>query len=613
MTQKSYFKVSGFNSRKKELHLELAPITILIGANGSGKSSAISALRKFKKIASFTDNIKDGDIIKKLQFNELLKSDFGISKNKSLSYKFPLSLSNVDGPFELSLNFCSIDSTKIALDNFSIINTETKKPLFEMSIKIKNTALNEGVFKMYFDYNFILSNYFKNINNRISVDDLFENPEIKTEALPLDTAIEDANLTETMGELTEEEKIIIKEYLERISNGFEDIKEKIKFREINFYEDSPIGGDRVNLNVYERNKNINITSDPFISIDYKNSETNETLEDFKYKFNNTFIRNGIIFTENVHHSFFLTTINRIFEQKENAKTLNLNHDLLITLLLDKTESISLKLLLDKTDAILKLSENFKILIAKLLILDITSNVTSFFNKSNNTTYFPPNRFNNREDETNPVKYAVSKAKAYKELNFNSEAFSFFINYWFKTFGIKDKVNGVEDAVDFLTNENRINKEGYGLRQIAPLIVALSTAQIPKKPEDYDPNDIQSIFNFSNNIQNFCTENYLIEEPEANLHPALQSKLADLFLDAYYKFGHRFVIETHSEYIIRKLQAHVGKGKVDPNLIKIYYFEMDETVREIKINSDGSLSDSFGPGFIDEAQNLALELFFGRLN
>jgi hypothetical protein len=41
--------------------------------------------------------------------------------------------------------------------------------------------------------------------------------------------------------------------------------------------------------------------------------------------------------------------------------------------------------------------------------------------------------------------------------------------------------------------------------------------------------------------------------------------------------------------------------------------MDETVREIKINSDGSLSDSFGPGFIDEAQNLALELFFSRLN
>jgi len=107
---------------------------------------------------------------------------------------------------------------------------------------------------------------------------------------------------------------------------------------------------------------------------------------------------------------------------------------------------------------------------------------------------------------------------------------------------------------------------------------------------------------------------LIEEPEANLHPKLQSKLAELFMVAYKKYPLMFLIETHSEYLIRKLQYLTAEKAINTEDIRIYYLndsknvaEKEEQVKEIKILEDGSLSEEFGPGFFDETINLKLEL------
>lgn len=51
---------------------------------------------------------------------------------------------------------------------------------------------------------------------------------------------------------------------------------------------------------------------------------------------------------------------------------------------------------------------------------------------------------------------------------------------------------------------------------------------------------------------------IIEEPEANLHPALQSKLAEMFLETYQEHHINFIIETHSEYVLRSSQVLVKK-------------------------------------------------------
>ena len=109
---------------------------------------------------------------------------------------------------------------------------------------------------------------------------------------------------------------------------------------------------------------------------------------------------------------------------------------------------------------------------------------------------------------------------------------------------------------------------------------------------------------------------MIEEPEANLHPNFQSKIADLIIDSAWKFNNQFLIETHSEYLVRKLQYWVAKGKILPEVVQIYYFTKDENkgtqIKSINILKDGSLSGEFGDGFYDEADRISLELYMTQL-
>lgn len=112
----------------------------------------------------------------------------------------------------------------------------------------------------------------------------------------------------------------------------------------------------------------------------------------------------------------------------------------------------------------------------------------------------------------------------------------------------------------------------------------------------------------------CT--IVLEEPELNLHPSMQSKLADLFSYINNKFGLKIIVETHSEYLIRRLQVLAIQNNIDREKIGITYFptELDQNPYNIKINKDGSLDKNFGSGFFDEASNHTLELIkFKRLS
>ena len=106
---------------------------------------------------------------------------------------------------------------------------------------------------------------------------------------------------------------------------------------------------------------------------------------------------------------------------------------------------------------------------------------------------------------------------------------------------------------------------------------------------------------------------LLEEPEQNLHPAIQSKLADLLYHINNNFGVRFVIETHSEYLIRKTQIIVAEQNkfqksIDNPFKVIYLPDNDELPYDMQYRPDGKFMKDFGPGFFDEAANLAFEIF-----
>lgn len=114
----------------------------------------------------------------------------------------------------------------------------------------------------------------------------------------------------------------------------------------------------------------------------------------------------------------------------------------------------------------------------------------------------------------------------------------------------------------------------------------------------------------------CT--IIVEEPEQNLHPALQSKLADLFLNISKTFRCNVIVETHSEYMIRRSQVLVAnEGYKDQNELnqkcpfKVYYFG-ENTYTDMQYQTTGSFINQFGEGFFDESAKLDMEIIRNEL-
>lgn len=145
------------------------------------------------------------------------------------------------------------------------------------------------------------------------------------------------------------------------------------------------------------------------------------------------------------------------------------------------------------------------------------------------------------------------------------------------------------------NNNRIPLADNGMGTCQLMVLLLKVATIAKKYKGFG-----------------VCPTVFIEEPEQNLHPRLQSKLVDLWSDIYKRFGTRFIIETHSEYIIRKTQSIVARqsckskdelNKKNPFLV--YYFPEESTPYDMEYREDGKFANDFGPGFYD----VSSELFF----
>lgn len=198
----------------------------------------------------------------------------------------------------------------------------------------------------------------------------------------------------------------------------------------------------------------------------------------------------------------------------------------------------------------------------------------------------------------------------------TDELSNFINKYIQYFEIGDKLKISYDdktaAIFFDIEKNGqnygINVLGYGSTNVLILLLSILSIASINKVSEIIPKLLRGGQSHRNTI-------LILEEPEANLHPALQSKLADLIKDAYSTFNIKFIIETHSEYLVRKLQNLYAKGnmiKVKRNGVNediravLYYFSKGDSYR-IEIRKDGVLSRSFGTGFYDESAKLMLDL------
>ncbi len=125
----------------------------------------------------------------------------------------------------------------------------------------------------------------------------------------------------------------------------------------------------------------------------------------------------------------------------------------------------------------------------------------------------------------------------------------------------------------------IGKEGFNLAddiQIVPIGTYGTAVRLIKNNKELDLADIgfgtAQLLPILLKITLSKDENYmLIEEPDSNLHPNLQAKMADMFVDAQKIFGVRFILEVHSEYLIRRLQILTAEQVITPDYTSIYYF------------------------------------------
>ena len=63
---------------------------------------------------------------------------------------------------------------------------------------------------------------------------------------------------------------------------------------------------------------------------------------------------------------------------------------------------------------------------------------------------------------------------------------------------------------------------------------------------------------------------MVSQPEIHLHPSVQANLADYFSNQTSEFEKRYILETHSEYLINRFRLLVAKGKLKEEDVSVYY-------------------------------------------
>jgi len=119
--------------------------------------------------------------------------------------------------------------------------------------------------------------------------------------------------------------------------------------------------------------------------------------------------------------------------------------------------------------------------------------------------------------------------------------------------------------------------GYGISQIAPLIVECLGK------------DSKCI---------------TIEQPEVHIHPKLQAELGNLLAYSSAR-GKQFIIETHSEHLMLRIQKLIRKELLDPKKVSVLFVSRGEdgsSVQQLRINEQGEFLDEWPGGFFEEGFN-----------
>jgi predicted ATPase len=125
--------------------------------------------------------------------------------------------------------------------------------------------------------------------------------------------------------------------------------------------------------------------------------------------------------------------------------------------------------------------------------------------------------------------------------------------------------------------------GYGVSQALPILVEV--------------------------LKGVKNEQFILQQPEVHLHPRAQAALGSFFVNAVASQKKRFVIETHSDYLIDRIRLEVASGKLKPEDVQILFFDrptFDVKIWELGLDAGGNIlgaPPSYRSFFLNEEMNL----------
>ena len=98
----------------------------------------------------------------------------------------------------------------------------------------------------------------------------------------------------------------------------------------------------------------------------------------------------------------------------------------------------------------------------------------------------------------------------------------------------------------------------------------------------------------------------VEQPEIHLHPRLQANIADLMIKtSKVEDGKQWIVETHSELLILRLQRRIREGELKSSDVSVLYVDPSDDgskIEVLKLDENGDFQDEWPHGFFDEGFN-----------